>query len=547
MLAGLSPLLQRIVTARREQAEAARATLPLAELKARVADLPPLPRARFSSALLAGSSPGEGRLAVIAELKRSSPSAGAIRPQLDVREMARTYAGAGASALSVLAERSHFGGSPEDLRMVRGAVGLPLLAKDFLVEPYTIYEARLSGADAVLLITRLLSPGELADFLGLAAELGMDALVEVHSETELERALATPARLIGINNRNLETLAVDLHTVRRLAGLIPPDRIVVAESGYTRPADVADLPALGVRAVLVGEAALRSADPAAFIRSLATPRTMVKICGLQDEESVETVAAAGADAAGLVFYRASRRFVPPERARSLVKVWRRSTRFRPLPPVAAATVPAARGAAVLPLVVGVFVDSPPDEVVRVAAELELDAVQLHGNEDIRFLDTLRSGLSRLNLPTRILLARSYAQVGEALADETPAALARQGLIDAWLVDRRGSLPGGNGVPLTSTWTELAGLSEARRSGRLPVPWGLAGGLTPDNVAAACRQAWPDFVDVSSGVEREGRKSPELVRAFVTAVRSAWLVATAPGCPPAEPDSASLKAASNEKE
>lgn len=262
-------LLESILAARRQQTEAAKQILPPAELKARVADLPPRPAGRFIAALRAASSPARGRLAVIAELKRYSPSAGPIRPDLDLVAMTRLYEAGGAAALSVLTEQQHFGGSLRDLELVRQVTARPLLCKDFLVEPYNIYEARLLGADAVLLIARLLSASQLADLLGLAHNLGLDALVEVHDPDELPAALASGAELIGINNRDLDSLRTDLKRVRELAPLVPGDRLVVAESGYRHPADVAGLTRLGVRAVLVGESVLRAANPVVHLQQLA--------------------------------------------------------------------------------------------------------------------------------------------------------------------------------------------------------------------------------------------------------------------------------------
>ncbi|MBE3577468.1 MAG: indole-3-glycerol phosphate synthase TrpC [Limnochordales bacterium] len=262
-------LLESILAARRQQTEAARRVLPLVELKARVADLPPRRAGRFVAAIRAASAPEQGRVAVIAELKRYSPSAGPIRPDLDLVAMTRIFEAGGAAALSVLTEQHYFGGNPRDLELVRQVTERPLLCKDFLVEPYTVYEARLRGADAVLLITRLLSAQQLVDLLGLAHDLGLDALVEIHGPDELPLALASGAELIGINNRDLDSLRIDLSRVRELAPLVPGDRVVIAESGYKHPADVAGLAKLGVRAVLVGESVLRATDPALHLRQLA--------------------------------------------------------------------------------------------------------------------------------------------------------------------------------------------------------------------------------------------------------------------------------------
>jgi indole-3-glycerol phosphate synthase len=208
---------------------------------------------------------------LIAEVKRASPSKGAIRSYSDPVEIAKTYAGNGASAISVLTETKHFQGSLQDLRAIRDALGdkrVPLLRKDFLFDPYHIYESRAYGADALLLIVAILTPAQLKELLFLSHQLGLKCLVEVHNEAELTVALRTEARIIGINNRNLGTLDVDLNTTKRLRAFIPPDRIVVSESGIRGRADVELLRHLRVDAVLVGEALMAAPDIAAKMKEL---------------------------------------------------------------------------------------------------------------------------------------------------------------------------------------------------------------------------------------------------------------------------------------
>ncbi len=190
---------------------------------------------------------------VIAEIKRRSPSRGAIRPDLRAGEVARTYERGGACAVSVLTEPEFFGGSMQDLALARAATALPLLRKDFIIDPYQLLEARAAGASAVLLIAALLAGYELPRMLREAEALGLDALVEVHDEAELGGALEAGAAIIGINNRDLRSLAVDLATTLRLAPLVPRERVLVSESGYRSREQTAGLPALGVDAILVGE------------------------------------------------------------------------------------------------------------------------------------------------------------------------------------------------------------------------------------------------------------------------------------------------------
>jgi indole-3-glycerol phosphate synthase len=214
------------------------------------------------------SHPG---LNLIAEVKRASPSRGLIVPDFDPVGIARAFAGCGVAAISVLTETNYFQGSPEYLKMIGEALGPkrpPLLRKDFIYDPYQIYESRAIGADALLLIAAILPADLLAASLALTHELGMQALVEVHNEVEAEIALNSGARIIGINNRDLRTFAVDLQTTARLRQLIPPDRLVVSESGIKNRADVENLSKLGINAILVGESLLTSGNICQRIKEL---------------------------------------------------------------------------------------------------------------------------------------------------------------------------------------------------------------------------------------------------------------------------------------
>jgi len=217
---------------------------------------------RFAQAL---APPG---LALIAEFKRRSPSAGEIRAGATVAEIAGAYERGGAAALSVLTDGPSFGGSLDDLRAARAATELPILRKDFVVDRYQLDEALASGADAVLLIVAALDDGALAGLHGEAAELGLDCLVEVHDARELERAVAVGASVIGINNRDLKDLSVDRTTTSRLLAQMPEGAIAVAESGYDHPDQLEELRALGAAGVLIGETLMRAAEPEAAVREL---------------------------------------------------------------------------------------------------------------------------------------------------------------------------------------------------------------------------------------------------------------------------------------
>jgi indole-3-glycerol phosphate synthase len=224
---------------------------------------------------------------MIAEVKRYSPSKGPIRPDLDVEALAAAYEAGGAAAVSVLTEEDHFRGGLQDLRTAAAATALPLLRKDFIVDPYQVYEARAFGASAILLIAALLDDGGLRDLAALARNLGLDVLLEVHDAGEMARALLVEDVVIGVNNRDLRTFEVSLQTSLDLAGMVPPDRLLVAESGIRDRADVEVLAAAGVDAVLVGESLLRQKEVAAAVAALVRPlREVARRSGVaRDEES----------------------------------------------------------------------------------------------------------------------------------------------------------------------------------------------------------------------------------------------------------------------
>lgn len=252
-------VLREIVEHKRREVAERRRSRPVEALR----DVPRPPRRDFAAAL---RQPG---LSFIAEIKRRSPSRGAIRETLDPVETAREYEAAGAAALSVLTESSRFGGSDADLTTARGAVGLPVLRKDFTIDGYQLHEAAAIGADAVLLIVRILSDAELLDLLTVSAELRLASLVEVHDEHELERALRFGAEIVGVNNRDLDTLRVDLDTCAKLRPRIPAGVLTVAESGLHTRDDVRRVEAAGFDAVLVGEALLAAPRPGERLRELA--------------------------------------------------------------------------------------------------------------------------------------------------------------------------------------------------------------------------------------------------------------------------------------
>jgi indole-3-glycerol phosphate synthase/phosphoribosylanthranilate isomerase len=478
-------VLERIVTRAREAVLVRRREMPVDRLLARGRGTGT--RRPFREALARPD-----RVNVIAEFKRRSPSRGVIRDDLTPVEAAQAYEVAGAAALSVLTEEQFFGGSLEDLKEARAATLLPVLQKDFVVDPYQVWEAWHAGADAVLLIAAALSDAELRALHATAEEAGLDALVEVHDAEELRRALGIGARLVGVNNRDLRTMTVSLATAFDLAPQIPAGVVSVAESGIRGAADVRRLREAGYKAFLIGEHLLMANDPGAALEELVQAaagvrratrgarhraHVFVKICGITSVEDALAASRAGADAIGLVFWPDSPRAVDVARARRISQA---------LPPFM--------------LRVGVFVNAPPEAMARTAEEVGLDLLQLHGDEPPEALK---------DLPRRALKA---LRVGEGF---DPQEVVRyKGLAAGILLDTRADgRPGGGG--LAFDWSLARGVRE-----RAPFLV-LAGGLTPQNVGEAIRSVHPDAVDVSSGVESApGRKDPDKIRAFIDAVNRA---------------------------
>jgi len=429
-----------------------------ARLGGSVPDAPPTRRS-LAAAL---AEPGAR---FIMEVKKASPSAGTLRPGADPAALANAYAGA-ASAISVLTDEPYFGGSLDDLRTVRRAFDGPILAKDFIVDPRQVAEARLYGADAVLVMLSVLDDSEARTMMAEAGRLGMDVLVEAHDEAEVARAVALGARLIGLNNRDLRTLEVDLAVTERLAPLVPSDRLVVAESGIGSRADVERL-APHADAFLVGTALMRAGDPAEAARALAFGR--VKLCGITNAADLAMAAQAGATHAGFVMVPGTPRAVTPAMVEAIID-----------------------DARVGPRLVGIFRDETPENVNAAARRLGLDAVQLHGREEV---DRYRACLPEA---TELWAA---AQVGADLAGPRTGA-------DRTLFD---SGPGGTGR--TFDWSRVAGRADLRHGL-------LAGGLNPANARAASRLG-AYALDVGSGVEAvPGWKDSNRVAAFFEALRPA---------------------------
>jgi indole-3-glycerol phosphate synthase / phosphoribosylanthranilate isomerase len=494
--------LDRIVAATRAELGERRARIPLDELRARAGDAP-APRA-FAEALR--PTPG-GPARLIAEVKRASPSKGIIADQFKPVAQARAYERGGAAAISVLTEPRFFLGALEHLTAIRAAVSLPVLRKDFILDAYQIYETRAAGADAILLICALLDDAQLADLLALTRALGMEALVEAHTVEETRRAERAGAAVLGANSRDLRTFAVDANIIQRLRPGITGDATLVAESGIADALGAARARAWGAEAILVGEALMRSPDPAAKARELVcapgggpiraffagSRQPLIKICGLTTPEQVAQVdrlcaASLCIDAFGLVLAPSRRRVTQAQAARIMkTRPGGRETRA-----------------------VGVFVNEPAKHIARVARALALGAVQCSGDEAPEACAEVAAQtglpvLKALRLRTRDDLGQldAYALAGAVPLLDTPTAT---------------GVYGGTGT--IGDW-ELA------REAAVRWPTLLSGGLTPANVADALRVVNPRGVDVSSGVETDGVKDLAKIRAFIAAARRPAETAPAP--------------------
>lgn len=428
-----------------------RKLVPEADLRARVSKS----TRDFRAALAA---PG---LSVIAEYKPRSPSSGPLRegpPDDQIRAYDRA-----ASAISVLCDRPYFDGGYELLRSVRALTDRPILAKDFVVSAYQILEARDAGADAVLLMASVLTEPEIAEFLALADQLGMAALVEAHDTQELHIAITSGAPIVGVNSRDLKTMKIDLERARSMLARVPPDRIRVAESGIEHPAGMAVVRDFA-DAALVGTALMRSEDPAGLIGTL---RTEVKICGVRTEASALACEAAQVTYAGFNFVGESRRYVRNDEV----------PRLREL-------MPSVR-------TVGVFRNAELEMVHAVASLRKLDVVQLHGDEPPDWCAKLNPTVIKAVKvdedfdPAKVA---AYREAGARILFDGPSPGRGQAFDPARLAD----IDVGNDL--------------------------IAGGLTPDNVGAIVERLRPRGVDTASGVETDGEIDPARIEGFAKAAR-----------------------------
>ena len=421
----------------------------------------------------------------ICEVKKASPSKGIIAEHFPYLDIAKEYEVAGAAAISVLTEPDFFKGDKKYLQEIASTVKIPVLRKDFIIDEYQIYQAKVWGASAILLICACLDVPTLTKFREIADSLGLSSLVEAHDENEVQMAIDCGARIIGVNNRNLKDFTVDVQNSVRLRNLVQDDVIFVSESGLETPEDIQVLRDNNIGVALMGETFMRSPNKVEKLAYLYGPTyytPKVKMCGISKVETIPAVVEAKPDYMGLVF-APSKRQVTVEQAEILVEELHKQC-INHYDTKVVKTV-------------GVFVNETLDNLVRIADTANLDAVQLHGDEDEAFIQSLKE---RTNVEVwKAIQIRSAADT-EKWIDSSADML----LFDAYHKDERG------GTGEVFDWSSLDAFER---------PFMLAGGIDSTNVARAIRTVRPYGIDISSGIETNGVKDDEKITAFTKIVKS----------------------------
>ncbi|MDU6270325.1 MAG: indole-3-glycerol phosphate synthase TrpC [Veillonella sp.] len=438
----------------------------------------------------------QDRLQVIAEVKKASPSLGDINLDVDIVQQAQTYEANGAVMISVLTDEVFFKGHLDYLKEISSQVEIPTLNKDFIIDEYQIYQAKVWGASAILLICACLDVPTLTKFRELADSLGLSSLVEAHDEHEVQMAIDCGARIIGVNNRNLKDFTVDVQNSVRLRNLVQDDVIFVSESGLETPEDIQVLRDNNIGVALMGETFMRSPNKVEKLAYLYGPTyytPKIKMCGISKVETIPAVVEAQPDYMGLVF-APSKRQVTVDQAKILVSELHKQYANRYNRNVIQWSNDVVQE---FIKTVGIFVNETLDNLVTIATEVNLDAVQLHGDEDEAFIQSLKE---RTNVEVWKAVQIRSAADAEAWIDSSADML----LFDAYHKDERG------GMGEVFDWSCL---DEFER------PFMLAGGIDSTNVARAIRTVRPYGIDISSGIETEGVKDDEKIKAFTNIVRT----------------------------
>ena len=515
-------ILDKIVAATEKRVCDAKANLPLSELQQQVEGMPITKDFPFEQALQ------ELDFNFICEVKKASPSKGIIAEDFPYLDIAKDYEMAGAAAISVLTEPDFFLGSPQYLQEIAATVHIPVLRKDFIIDEYQIYEAKLWGASAILLIAAILDDETMARFHKLADSLGLSCLVEAHDETEVLRSAKIGARIIGVNNRNLKDFTVDVNNSIRLRNLVDNSVIFVSESGLDTAADIQRLRDNKIQAALMGESFMRSTDkvakltelygtirpkrfihtsteqdrfgtkeifnlepPSAPIVAEATQPSYemkVKFCGISQEDTVPVLGETRPDHVGFVF-APSKRQVTIEQAHSIARALQGSLQ----------TTSDDKGISC----VGVFVNETIPTIVEITKAVPLSVVQLHGDETVTYIETLRSQLQEEQLESIEIWKAIQVQGKEDILPWKQAPI--DGLVvDAYSKEERG------GTGKTIDWSLLDDVQ---------VPYYLAGGIGLHNVARAIRRLQPYGLDMSSSLERNGQKDANTIRTMSQLIKT----------------------------
>ena len=428
----------------------------------------------------------------ICEVKKASPSKGIIAEHFPYLDIAKEYEVAGAAAISVLTEPDFFKGDKKYLQEIASTVKIPVLRKDFIIDEYQIYQAKVWGASAILLICACLDVPTLTKFRELADSLGLSSLVEAHDEHEVQMAIDCGARIIGVNNRNLKDFTVDVQNSVRLRNLVQDDVIFVSESGLETPEDIQVLRDNNIGVALMGETFMRSpnkVEKLAYLYGSTYYTPKVKMCGISKVETIPAVVEAKPDYMGLVF-APSKRQVTVDQAKTFVEELHKQYTKRYNNGAEQSNNDEIK-------TVGVFVNETLDNLVSIATEANLDVVQLHGDEDEAFIQSLKE---RTNVEVWKAVQIRSAADAEAWIDSRAEML----LFDAYHKDERGG---------TGEVFDWSCLDEFER------PFMLAGGIDSTNVARAIRTVRPYGIDISSGIETDGVKDDEKIKAFTNIVRT----------------------------
>lgn len=515
-------ILDKIVAATEKRIKEAKAKLPFLELQQQVERMPIAKDFPFEQALQ------ELDFNFICEVKKASPSKGIIAEDFSYLEIAKEYEMAGAAAISVLTEPDFFLGSPQYIQEIAATVHIPVLRKDFIIDEYQIYEAKLWGASAILLIAAILDDETMARFHKLADSLGLSCLVEAHDETEVLRAAKIGARIIGVNNRNLKDFTVDVNNSIRLRNLVDDSVIFVSESGLDTAADIQHLRDNKIHAALMGESFMRSTDKVAKLAELygavrpkhlihtSTERgalgteeifnleapsaptvgeatqssyeVKVKFCGISQEDTVPVLLETQPDYVGFIF-APSKRQVTIEQAHSIVRSLQGSLQT-------------ASGDKVISCA-GVFVNETIPNLIEVAKAVPLTVVQLHGDEDIAYIESLRDHLQEQQLESVQIWKAIQVQSKEDIVQWEQAPI--DGLVvDAYSREARG------GTGKTIDWSLLEDVQ---------VPYYLAGGIGIHNVARAIRRLQPYGLDMSSSLEINGQKDAKKIKSIAQVIKT----------------------------